>query len=172
MFGVIFNYLSDVNFYCSNNSTFTLLSRKAVNAFCKVKDAHRPFLLVLHWLGFKHSYVEVLHDKRLEGKSSYTFFKLCELAIDGIVSQSTKLLRMSIALGFVLSIISLIFLIFILILYFTTGLKQGWTSIVCLILLATGILLISNGILGIYLGKTFEQAKNRPLYLIDSQENF
>ncbi len=172
LFSFLFNYLSDSNFYYSNNSTFTLLSRKAVNAFCSVRDSHRMYLLVLHWLGFKSDYVEILHSKRLSGKSSYTIFKLCELAIDGIISQSTKLLRVSIVIGFVLSFIALLVLILILFMYFMHGLMQGWTSIICLILLSTGIVLISNGILGLYLGKTFEQAKNRPLYLIDELANF
>lgn len=165
------NLLSEGLLLSTETSTFSMLTRKAVNAFGKVKDFHRYYLLVLHWLGFKSAFIEVDHAKRFEGKSSYGFLRLFELAIDGVISQSTKLLRISIALGFFLSFVALILLVFIVFLYCTSGLKQGWPSIVCLILLSTGIILISNGILGVYLGKTFEQAKNRPLYLIDEQEN-
>lgn len=171
LFSIFFNYFSETNFYNSDNSTFTLLSRKAVDAFCKIKDSHRPYLLVLHWLGFKHSFVEILHEERFEGQSSYTFLRLCELAIDGVISHSTKLLRISIVLGFVFSFVAVIFLIFILFMYFTIGLKEGWTSINCLILFTSGVILISNGVLGIYLEKTFEQARNRPLFVVDRKIN-
>lgn len=171
-FSLFFNSLSESSFYYTENSTYTLISRKVVNAFNQINDAHRQYLLILHWLGFKHSYVEVLHAKRFKGNSSYTFFKLIEIAVDGIISQSSKLLRLSVGLGFFISVISIVSLLIIAIAYSFYNFKEGWTSLVCLILLSVGILLISNGILGVYLGKAFDQVKNRPLYIVDETVNF
>ncbi len=171
IFSMVFNLLAEKNYYLVSSSTYTLLSRKVVDSFCKINDAQRQYLLILQWLGFKSTVIEIVHEKRFDGKSSYSFAKLIEVALDGIISQSTKLLRVSIALGFMLSIISFVVLLYIVISYFFFEFKLGWTSIFSLILLSTGILLMSNGILGIYLGKTFEQAKGRPLYLIDEREN-
>lgn len=171
LFSIFFNWLSDNNFSQDNVSAFSMLSRKVVEAYCKVSDSQRHYLMILRWLGFKHTYIDVTHKKRYFGKSSYTFFKLCHHAINGIISQSDKLLRISIALGLGFSFLSMTLIAWLIAMYFINGFKEGWTSVVVLILFSTGLVLISVGILGIYLGKTFEQVKNRPLYLIDEKIN-
>ena len=171
LFLFIFNWLSNNNSFHDNITCFSMLSRKAVNAFCRVNDAHRHYLMVLRWLGFKHTFVEVEQKSRYAGESSYSYLKLFNHALDGIVSQSDKLLRLSVALGFAFSTFSILMMIAIIVSYFLIGFKEGWTSIIAAILLSCGLILISIGILGIYIGKTFEQVKNRPLYLVDELMN-
>ena len=127
--------------------------------------------MVLRWLGFKASYITIKHRERMEGKSSYTFKRLMEHAIVGIVYQSDKLLRLSIYLGFLFSAFSMIAILVVVIKYFVSGFQSGWASMFVLILFSTGLLLMAIGVLGLYLGKVFEQVKQRPQYVIDKTIN-
>ena len=172
LFALVFNSLAENNFSSASFGTFSIIKRKVADAFCKVNDTDRHYLLVLRWLGFKWKHIDVVQSKRFSGSSSYSFNKLCKHTLSGIVSQSDKLLKFSIWLGLIFAVIALIALISLIVMYFITGFKEGWVSLICLILLATGLTLISNGVLGIYLAKTYEQAKNRPLYIIDERVNF
>ena len=89
----------------------------------------------------------------------------------GIIYQTDKLLRVSIYIGFTFSLISLVLAAVLIINYFISGPQPGWTSLIVVILFATGLILLSIGILGLYLGRMFEQVKNRPRYLIDEDIN-
>ncbi len=173
LFNVAFNWLSENKQVNSREDVgaFSLLSRKVVDAFKAVNDYHRHYLLIVRWLGFKATYIDVEHAKRLAGKSSYSFRKLVAHAIDGITSQSTRLLRVSIALGLLFCLAALVAAMLLVTLYFTHGFKEGWTSVMVLILLSTGMILLSLGIIGAYLGKAFEQVKGRPLYIVEASLN-
>ncbi len=169
LFSMIFNYLVDNKSWKThkNVGTYSLLSRKVVDAFCRYNDYQRHYLMVLRWLGFNAAYVEIEHKDRFEGKSSYSFSKLIVHALNGITSQSDKLLRLNVSIGIFLSMASFLSILVIVGLYFMHGLLSGWASLIVVILFSTGVLLTSIGITGIYIGKTFEQTKNRPKYLID-----
>jgi len=173
IFFKVFNYLSDnPNAKASDRvGSFSMLSRKTIDAFKSIRDTHRHYLMVLRLLGFTSATLPIEHDIRYEGKSSYTFSKLLKHAIDGITSQSDKLLRISIGLGFSCFLISIVWVFTLVILYFVKGLVPGYTSLMAVILLSTGLILMSIGIVGIYIGKIFEQVKNRPLYFIDKRIN-
>ena len=172
MYFRVFNYLSNNTASQPDMGGYSLLTRKAVNAFCRVKEMHRHYLLVLGLLGFSSASVEIVHQKRYEGKSSYNFSRLLKHAINGITSQSDKLLLLSVFLGFTIFLLSVSWATFLLVQYFRIGAKPGYTSMMVMLLFATGIILISIGILGIYIGKIFEQVKERPLYFIDTKINF
>ena len=172
-FNKIFNFLveSDKSKTNSNVGSFSLVSKKVINAFNQYNDYQFHYLMVLRWLGFETSYITIKHQKRFEGKSSYNFKKMMEHATVGIVYQSNKLLRLSIYLGFIFSAISLIAIIVVVFKYFVSGFQSGWASMFVLILLSTGLLLMSIGVLGLYLGRVFEQVKQRPQYVIDKTIN-
>lgn len=142
-------------------------NRKVANAFLKINDKDRLYVQMLKWLGFKQIYITVEHNERFEGKSSYTLYKMLSLALQGITSHSNKLLKISVYVGFVISILSFFIGLLILIMYFTNGFAPGWPSLFIAIAFATGVILMSNGIMGLYIGKTFDQVKNRPLYVVD-----
>ena len=173
LYGTICNWLTDSPFMSSTTEvgTFSVLSRKVVDQFCRIQDYHRHYLLVVRWLGFSTSYVEIEHAERYAGSSSYSFRRLIRHAIDGITSQSTKLLHLSIGLGFLFCLASAAAIIQIVFSYFLHGYKEGWPSLAVLILLSTGLNLLCLGIVGIYLGRTFEQVKNRPLFIVDTAIN-
>lgn len=169
-----FNYLVDNKKQKAdeNMGSYSILSRKVVDSLLKINDAHRHYLLILRWLGFRSIPIEIEHNNRPFGKSSYNLKKLVIHALNGITSQSNKLLYISIGIGFAFFIISIISIAILVSMYFIHGYKEGWTSMIVLILFSTGLILMSLGIMGIYIGKIFDQSKNRPLYLVDKKINF
>ncbi len=157
--------------YHINAGSLVLFSKRVGQEFNKLKDKDRLYLQMLKWIGFKSTVVPVMHNERFEGKSSYNFFKLLEIGIKGWTSHSDKLLKFSVYLGITLSIVSFIFGISVIVRYFLYDLQPGWPSIIVTILFSTGLILLSIGIVGLYIGKIFEQAKDRPLYIIDEEIN-
>ncbi len=149
--------------------TYSLLSRKVVNAYLQMKDYHRHYLMVLRWLGFSTQYIEIKHAPRFAGKSSYSYRRLFIHAIDGITSQSDKLLYLSVKIGFGSLLCSLAAIAYLVISYYVSGYKEGWASVMVAILTSTSLILLSLGIVGIYIGKIFDQAKGRPLFLIQEE---
>lgn len=150
---------------------FTLISRKVVEAFCEYNEFHRAYLPVLRLLGFSNAIIPVEHEKRYLGKTSYSFSKSITLALDGIVSHSNRLLFVSIYTGFVFALVGFISIIYIVIKSIKSGFQPGWASTTVLIVFCTGLILISLGVIGVYIGKIFLQAKDRPLYIIDKKIN-
>ena len=171
IFFKIFNYLTENQSASSKVGSYSIISRKVINAFKNIKDSNRHYLLVLRTLGFKSTVIPIVHQERFSGKSSYNLSRLIKHAINGITSQSDKLLRLSVSLGFILFSLSLVWVVYLVIAYFIHGSQPGYTSLASLILLSTGLILMSLGIVGIYIGKIFEQVKGRPLYIVDEKIN-
>ncbi len=168
LFFFIVNNLSDVKLE-KNLGTMTLINRKVADAFSGIRDYHRHSSMIIAWLGFRRGFVQVQQDDRFEGKSSYTWKSLFKHAINGVISQSDKLLRLSIGFGLASFMASLLGVAYIIIKSFFVQFEMGWPSIVVLILFTTGIILLMLGIAGLYIGKTFEQVKHRPLFIIAEQ---
>ncbi len=171
VFYQVFNYLADLQ-YDAEVGNFRIISRKVLVNLRLMREQLRFFGGLVDWMGFPTGHIEVQHDARLEGKSSYTFKKLWKLATDTIIAYSDKPLRLSIKIGFVIALISFlggIYLIFKAILYGTPAL--GWSSLIVSLYFLGGIVISILGIIGIYLGKTFDETKKRPLYLIRNSAN-
>lgn len=167
----VYNYLAETKSQGALVGAYSLLSRKVVNAFLEIKELHRHYLLVLGMLGFNAYYFPIEHRKRFEGKSSYNLSRLIKHSVVGITSQSVRLLRMSVKLGFGMVLIAVLWTAWIVVSYFARGAAPGYTSLMALVLLSTGLILSSIGIAGIYIGNIFEQVKNRPLYIVDKRVN-
>ncbi|MCS7085677.1 MAG: glycosyltransferase family 2 protein [Bacteroidia bacterium] len=158
--------------YKSEVGSYSLLSRKAVDAFLLYKDVHRHYLMILRRLGFKCTTIRIEHQQRYEGKSSYNFIKLLNHAIDGVVSQSNRLLYLSVYIGLGIFALSFLFIILLIVLYFMKGFLSGWTSIMVMLLLSIGLIMLIFGIHGLYIGKIFDQVKQRPLYIVEEKLNY
>jgi dolichol-phosphate mannosyltransferase len=166
IFYLIYNYFTDSSFD-SSVANFSISRRVVVENFRKLKEQSRSFPLFIKWMGFKIGFVKVTHSKRFAGKSSYTFNKLINLAIDSIVSQSNKPLKLSIKLGFALSALSVAAALALTLAHFFLNARvEGWTSVIVSIFFLSGLLLANMGIIGLYIGKIFDETKNRPLYVI------
>ena len=153
----------------TDHGTLSMLSRKVVDAFLALRDKDREYLAVLDWLGYSHATVEFAHAPRHQGRSSYTFRKLMRVAVDGLFFQTTILLRWIVLLGFLIAFAGAGLAAYYLFSYFVTDPLPGYTSLAVLLLVLAGFIIISLGVIGLYVGKVFEQVKGRPLYLIDSR---
>ncbi len=168
-------YNAVLNFLLENKSleadknvgAYSLVSRKVIEAFISYNDYQFHYLLVLRWLGFQSDYVEIEHSDRFEGESSYTLRKLLKHAGVAILYQSEKLLRLSIYFGGLVSFFSFLGGLYIIISYFLYDYQSGWASIIVLLSFSLGVILVSIGVLGVYLGKMFEQVKGRPQFIFD-----
>jgi polyisoprenyl-phosphate glycosyltransferase len=147
---------------------FSILSRKVVDKFLLFDEKERHYLFILRWLGFRIGIIDYEHEKRFAGRSSYSFRTLFRHAVDGLFFQATVLLRWIVGLGIIYAMFGLLLAGFLIFFYFIQGSLPGWTSLAVLVLLSTGAVLISLGVIGQYIGKIFEQTKGRPLYVIDS----
>jgi dolichol-phosphate mannosyltransferase len=148
-------------------ANFSIISKKVVLELRQLREHNRSYPLFVNWLGFKRINVDIEHAARAEGVSSYTLKKLVNLAIDSIVSQSNKPLRLSIKFGFILSFASLLFASWLVIRYFLFSIPvAGWTSVMVSIYFIGGLLFANMGFLGLYIGKIFDETKNRPLYVV------
>ncbi|MEA5616572.1 glycosyltransferase family 2 protein [Cronbergia sp. UHCC 0137] len=162
----LFSYLTDIN-YDGQVGNFRIISRKVVESFRLMREQLRFFGGLIDWMGFPTASIDVQHESRFKGKSTYTFGKLWKLASSTIIAYSDKPLRISIKLGFTISLLAFIYGIYILVRALIYGsVVTGWSSLIVSIYFLGGIIIYNLGIIGIYLGKSFDEAKKRPLYLI------
>tara|TARA_B110001452_G_scaffold199699_1_gene169644 strand:- start:2545 stop:3477 length:933 start_codon:yes stop_codon:yes gene_type:complete len=157
--------------YNVDTGSLVLFSKKVADEFNKLEEKDRLYIQLLKWVGFKTTTVEVEHNERYEGESSYNFIGLLKLGIQGWTSHSNKLLLLNIYIGLTLSFLSFLGGFLIVLRHYFYEFQLGWPSIIVTILFSTGLILSSIGIVGIYIGKIFEQAKNKPLYIIDEEIN-
>lgn len=152
-----------------DHGTLSILSRKVVDAFLSLRDKDREYLAVLDWLGYDHATIEFEHAPRHHGRSSYTLRGLTRVAVDGLFFQTTILLRWIVLLGFLVAGAGGCLAAYYLFTYIVSDPLPGYTSLAVLLLVLSGFIIISMGVIGLYVGKVFEQVKGRPLYLIDSE---
>lgn len=171
LFSRSFNLLADNRSADPDIGGYSLITRKVVDAFLKIRDAERHYLLLIGWMGFRKAVVPVDHRPRHSGKSSYTVRRLVRHAAAGITSQSTRLLKVAIGLGFLYCGAAFITAGYLAVTYFIHRYLPGWASTIVLLLASTGLILLAIGILGIYLGQIFDQVRQRPLYLVQEEVN-
>lgn len=147
---------------------FRLLDKRAVEALKQIRESQRYTKGYFSWIGFKKKEITYQRDPRAAGQTHWNYLKLLDLAIEGIVSFSTAPLRVATILGMLVAVVAFIFLIVIVIktIIFGTDLA-GYPSTMAVILFLGGAQLLSLGIIGEYVGRIFNETKNRPLYLIE-----
>ena len=151
---------------------FGVYSRKIVDVYCSIPEYSRSFVELIHTLGFRKSTVDVLHDHRLEGKSSYNLYRLLKLSFNAIISNSNRPLYIAVTLGLLMSGLSFLMAIYNVFAKFA-GLNEvvGYTSTIFSIWFVGGILLLMMGVLGLYIGKIFDQVKGRPVFIVSDTLN-
>lgn len=153
-------------------ANFGIYSRKVVNTIISMRESIRYFPTMVQWVGFNTAKVDVEHKERSEGTSGYNFKRLVNLALDIILAYSDKPIRLMVKTGLFISLISVL----VAVIYFLKWLKGdvvvlGYTSLIISIWLLSGMILSTLGIIGLYVGKTFEGVKNRPIYIIEKKTN-
>lgn len=165
LFFKLFSFATNTSYDpCIGN--FSICNRKVIDSYCRMRELHRDYSSYIMWLGFKQTSIDTHCEERAEGKSSYTLRKKIAYGIDMLTSQSDKALRFFVGMGFVITFLSVVFIIIQIVRYFIIDIDPGWTSIVAVICLMGGIIITVLGVLGIYVGNTFMQSKNRPLYIV------
>lgn len=166
IFYKVFNYLTGLN-YDGEVGNFRVMSRQVVCYFCSMREHLRFFGGLIDWIGFPAASIDIEHEQRFHGKSTYTFSKLWKLAIASIVAYSDKPLRIFAKLGLFISLISFIYgtVLFIKAMFMGSTVV-GWSSLIVSLYFLGGITVTILGIIGIYLGRTYDEAKQRPLYIV------
>jgi len=161
----IINKLSDTRFR-ADASDFRTFRRSVADSLITMAEYHRFSKGIFAWVGFNTCFIPYTACERAAGKSKWNFWKLLNYAIDGIIGFSTKPLRIATFLGGLTSFIALVYLVIVILEKLITGIDiPGYATIIVLILLLGGVQLFCIGIIGEYVGRTFEQSKKRPIYI-------
>jgi dolichol-phosphate mannosyltransferase len=146
---------------------FRLLDRKVCDQMNSIQEKNRFVRGLVSWVGFKQIAVEYERDERLAGESKYPLKKMLKLSMDGITSFSYKPLKLASYAGVTLSGIGFIYLLVVMYLkLFTDSTITGWSSLIVIQLFFSGIILIILGMIGEYIGRIYDETKNRPLYIV------
>lgn len=167
----VLEYFTDTK-HDSSIANFGIYAKKVIETINRYREQNRDFLLFAKIVGFKKIEIEIEHAQRAHGKSSYSLSKLINLAVDMILAHSNKPLRLSIQLGFLIASSSLGFAVWLVLRYFFWHTPtEGWTSLMVSMFFMFGLLFAILGITGLYIGKIFDEVKNRPLYIIGETIN-
>ena len=171
MFYKLINKMSDIEMV-DGARDYRLMTRQVVDSILSLKEYNRYSKGLFSFVGFKTKWLEYENVKRVAGETKWSFWKLFRYALEGIVGFTTIPLSISSILGILLCFVSLIFIIFIIIKTLMYGDPvSGWPSLVCIILLTSGIQLLCIGIISQYLAKTYLETKNRPIYIVKKTKN-
>ena len=147
---------------------FRLLDRRCVNALKKMRESQRQSKSMFSWIGYKKKEVLYDRDPRIAGKTKWNYKKLVDLAIDGITSFTTSPLRISTYISIPTFIVLFVYFIYVIAKCIVMNtMIQAYQAIILLILFFSGIQILLIGIIGEYLGRIFNESKNRPLYLVN-----
>lgn len=154
-----------------NVGDFRLLDRKCINTLKELRETQRYTKGLYCWIGFRKKEVRFEQQDRTQGKSSFNYLSLFNLAIEGITSYSTIPLRISTLLGVMVSITAFLYMCFVFFKTIAFGEPvQGFPTLLIVILFLGGVQLLSLGIMGEYLGRIFIETKHRPVYIINKKE--
>lgn len=169
MFSKVFNYLAESNF---NNevANFGIYRSKVIKSVLDMGDYIKAFPLFVNFVGYHTTSIAVEHAERASGESSYNFGKSLSLAFNAIISYSNKPLKIFVKFGMLISLLSFIGGLVNIILYFNGSIKvSGYSSIIISLWLLSGLIITVIGVVGIYIGKVFEQTKSRPPFIVDER---
>ncbi|MCT1796618.1 glycosyltransferase family 2 protein [Helcococcus kunzii] len=152
-----------------NHADYRLISKRVLDEFANYKEVNLFLRGLIPLIGFKSTSVYYKRNERMAGESHYPFFKMISLAADGITSLSIKPIRMVTSTGLLISILGFIGVIWAIISYLLGKTVSGWASLICIVSILGGMQLISLGVIGEYVGKTYMETKSRPRYIISER---
>ena len=167
LFSIVYSYLTETEFD-NSIANFGIYNSRVIEEVIKMNDYIKFFPLFVNWVGFKTVTLEVEHAKRDSGKSSYTYVKLLSLAFNTIISFSNKPLKLFVKFGMIMSLLSFTIGLITIFKYFNGEITVlGYSSLIVSIWFLSGIIITIIGIVGIYIGKIFDQSKSRDSFIID-----
>jgi dolichol-phosphate mannosyltransferase len=167
IFSKVYGFFTDTK-YENEIANFGIYNQKVITSILSVSDYIKFFPLFVTFVGYKRTSIQVDHSSRDSGVSSYSLSKLISLAFNSIISFSNKPLKIFVKFGIIISLFSFFVGSYYLFEAFTNRIEVlGYTSIIVSIWFLSGVIITTIGITGIYIGKIFDQTKNRPIYIID-----
>ncbi len=163
----ILNSLSDIHIE-KGAADFRLMDRRAANALINITGGELFIRGIVSWIGFKQYAIDYMPHKRLSGETKYTFKKMFNLALQGVLSFSSKPLQIALYLGFSISILSLLFIPYAIFSLIAGKAMAGWVSLILTVSFLGGLQLFILGIIGVYIGRIFTQTNGFPPYIIRS----
>lgn len=170
-FNSVLNRLSGLN-KDKDVANFGIYHQRVIKEYNKIPEQSRSFGSLILYLGFRTAIIDVQHAEREEGTSSYTLVRMLKLAFDVIISNSNKPLRMAVGLGFSMSVLSFLLALYNVVARMVGIISfPGYTTTVFSIWFVGGLMLFVMGVLGLYIGKIFDQVKGRPIYIVRNTIN-
>jgi len=164
----LLNLLSDIEIK-EGSADFRLLDQAVVEVIRQMKE-NEPFLRgMVPWVGFTQVYIPYTAQARHSGETKYTIKKMFQLALSGVTSFSVKPLYFAVFLGFFFSLLSVLYIPYVIYSFLNGSEISGWASLIMTIVFFGGLQLIILGIIGVYIGKIFTQTKERPAYIIQKK---
>jgi len=162
----VFNRISNIDMV-EGATDYRIMTRQVVDSVLKLQEYNRFSKGLFQWVGFDTKWIEYENIERIAGESTWSFWGLIKYSIEGLVAFTTLPLSVSTFLGTVFSIIAFIYMLFIIIRYLIySEAVPGYPTLICSLLLLGGIQLLSIGVLGKYLEKTYFEAKSRPIFIV------
>lgn len=163
----VFGYLTDLTYFDGSVSNFSIAHRQVVEDVKRIKEAVRFYPGFMFWLGYPTAFIDVPHDPRFSGQTSYTFMKLLRHSLNIILAYSTKPLTLCVLSGIAVSALAFLagLFYFVRVLLFGSP-AMGWPSLMISLMFSTGMIIFTLGVLGLYIGRIFTEVKGRPLFVI------
>ena len=166
----LMNRISDVEFV-DGARDYRIMTRKMVDAILELGENNRFTKGIYSWVGFKTKWIEFENVERVAGETKWSFFGLLRYSFEAILGFSTAPLSFVISLGFIVTAFAFILIIFVIVRTLLFGdPTNGWPSMICIVVFFAGTQLMCTGIVGAYLGKTYLETKNRPIYITKEEE--
>lgn len=171
LFNAVLNRMSGLN-KDKDVANYGIYRQRVIREYNKIPEQSRSFGSLILYLGFRTAIIDVQHAEREEGSSSYTLVRMLKLAFDVIISNSNKPLRMAVGLGFGMSVLSFMLALYNVVARMVGIISfPGYTTTVFSIWFVGGLMLFVMGVLGLYIGKIFDQVKGRPIYIVRNTIN-
>jgi len=157
----------------NDTGDFRLIDRKVCDVLKSLPERNRYVRGLVSWVGYKQTGIEYVREERFAGKTKYPYKKMIKFAFDAITSFSYKPLKIATFFGMIISVLSFLYLLFTI--YqklFTNTTQPGWASLIVISLFFNGLILLILGIIGEYIGRIFDEAKGRPLYVVSKSTGF
>lgn len=166
----LMNKISDIEFV-DGARDYRIMTRKMVDAILKLGENNRFTKGIYSWVGFRTKWIEFENVERVAGETKWSFFGLLRYSFEAILGFSTAPLSFVISLGFIVTAMAFILIIFVVIRTLLFGdPTNGWPSMICIVVFFAGTQLMCTGIVGAYLGKTYLETKNRPIFITREEE--
>jgi dolichol-phosphate mannosyltransferase len=170
-FYTLFSFMTDSK-QDASIANFGIYHRRVVRAMLSMKDKVRYFPTMAQWVGFKSAVLPVDHAARAAGETTYSWRRLFRLAFDNMIAFSDKPLHLTVQLGMAICLFAFGAALFYLLRYLVGGITvSGFTSLILSVWFLSGIIIFILGVIGVYLGRVFDQVKNRPFFIIREKEN-